>query len=159
MRNLYKKLKSKEYRDAFVAAHIQDGVSFQIRALRDQRKWNQRDLARALKVSQPAIAQYESPERALNLTTLQRVASAFDVALIVRFVPFSELARWAENLSTSALQVPEFEHDLGFSDGGWGSQALTGTARAFTRDWLSLASRREIGGTDAAIGKTSKDAA
>ncbi len=116
MRELYKKLKSKEYRDGFVAAYIQDTVPFQIRALREQRGWYQRDLARALDVSQPAVAQYESPERALNLTTLQRVASAFDVALIVRFVPFSELARWAMGLSASSLGVEGFDHDRGFME-------------------------------------------
>lgn len=116
MNDLHKKLQSKEYRDAFVSAHIQDGVAFQIRALREQRGWNQGTLAGALKVSQPAVAQYESGERTLNLGTLERLASAFDVALVVRFVRFSELARWVSGLTTGSLEVSDFKNDEGFME-------------------------------------------
>lgn len=36
---------------------------------------------------------------------------AFDVALTVRFIPFSELTRWSDTLSEEKLIVPKFEED------------------------------------------------
>lgn len=111
MSTLREKLKSKEYRDAFVRAHIETGVPFQVRAIREQRKMSQERLATLLGTSQPGVARIESPDRRLDLKTLMRVASAFDVALIVRFVPFSNLARWVENLSAETLTVPSFAED------------------------------------------------
>jgi hypothetical protein len=54
----------------------------------------------------------ESPGRGLNLKTLKRVAAAFDVALIVRFVTFGELARWVESLAVGSLDVPSFDQEL-----------------------------------------------
>ena len=37
---LLQKLRQKNYRDAYVAEHVRRGIAHQIRALRDQRKWN-----------------------------------------------------------------------------------------------------------------------
>lgn len=111
MSTLREKLKGKEYRDAFVKAHIETGVPFQVRAIREQRRMSQERLATLLGTSQPGVARIESPDRRLDLKTLMRVASAFDVALVVRFVPFGELAGWVENLSAEALRVPSFAEE------------------------------------------------
>lgn len=123
-RSLKDKLRNKEYRDRFVSAHIDTGLPFQIRALREQRGMTQEDLAHLMDTSQEGISRIESPGRGLAIKTLVRLASAFDVALVVRFVPFSGLARWVTDLSPGALEVPDFEHDPGF-----GSQV------AGTEDW------------------------
>ena len=50
-------------------------------------------------MTQPRISELETPgERKLTIETLLRLASAFDVALQVRFVPYSELVDWTEHL-------------------------------------------------------------
>ena len=57
-------LKDKEYRDAFVEEHINTGLPFQIRALRKQRKWSQKKLARKAEMEQVRISVLEDPNYA-----------------------------------------------------------------------------------------------
>ena len=49
-----------------------------------------------------------------NIETLRRIAEAFDCGLMVRFVPFSELARWSEDFNPETFVVPDFSNDTGF---------------------------------------------
>jgi transcriptional regulator with XRE-family HTH domain len=108
--DLIEQLRDKEYRDAFVASQIDIGIPYQIRALRG--KVGQKELAERAGMKQPRISNIERPGYAnLNLTTLKRIAAAFDVALIVRFAPFSELIDWAESFSTDSFSVPAFDQD------------------------------------------------
>lgn len=107
------RLQSKPYRDAFVASQISVGLPFQIRALREQRGWKQSKLAAEADMLQPRISAMERiGESKFNLETLRRIASAFDVALEVRFVPFSELMDWSERFSPDTFRVPSFTDDL-----------------------------------------------
>ncbi len=46
-----------------------------------------------------------------TLSTLRRVASALDVALVVRFVPFSQLVDYTTNVSPADLHVVSFDAD------------------------------------------------
>ena len=92
--------KSKEHRAAFVASQINIGIPFQIRALRKQRQWDQKVLAEKAGMAQPRIALMERPGHGeLTLKTLKRLADAYDVALVVRFAPFSELVDWSDKFS------------------------------------------------------------
>jgi len=110
---LIENLQDKEYRDAFVSSHINNGIPFQIRALREQRDWTQDDLAKVSKKKQEAICRLENPNYgSFTLATLKEIASALDVALMVRFVPFSELVKWDVNLSNNSLEVVSFKDDL-----------------------------------------------
>jgi transcriptional regulator with XRE-family HTH domain len=107
-------LQDKEYRDLFVAEEIDAGLPFQIRAMRQARGWSQQELADRLEMTQEGVSRLESLNYGrFTLSTLKRLASAFDVALTVRFVPFSELVDWAADLSPAALAVPDFDHDPG----------------------------------------------
>ena len=111
---LIEKLKaSKKSRDAYVASQINVGLPFQIRALRKQREWDQKKLAREAAMLQPRISTMESPGYGNpNLETLKRLASAFDVALVVRFVPFSELIRWSDRFSPDDFKVASFSEEV-----------------------------------------------
>ncbi len=95
-RTLIKRLRrGKAAREGFTNSHISKGIAFQIRAIRDRLNWSQEKLAEEAGMTQNAISRLESPEYGKpTLTTLKRLAAAFDVALIVRFVPFSELVDW-----------------------------------------------------------------
>lgn len=105
-------IKDKKYRDSFVSEHIDTGIPFQIRALRKQRKWIQKELADRTGMAQERISLAENPNYSrFNLKTLKKIASAFDVALIVRFVPISELVEWELNLSSEALETVSYDQD------------------------------------------------
>lgn len=110
---LAQQLRSKGYRDEFVAAQIRVGLPMQCRALRESREWTQPQLAEAAGMSQPRISEIERPgERKLNIETLLRLASAFDVALQVRFVPFSQLVDDDDHLDLDNFQVASFDDDI-----------------------------------------------
>ena len=106
----------KEYREAFVASQIKIGIPFQVRALRTKKAWSQEQLATAANMLQPRISSIETVGGNLRLDTLQRIAAAFDIALVVRFVPFSDLVRWADDFSPDDFAVADFGSDPMFSD-------------------------------------------
>ena len=107
-------LKDKAYRDAFVSATINSGVAFQIRANRLKRNLTQKELGQRAGMKQGFISRLEDPDSGSpNLETLIRVASAFDVALIVRFAPFSDLVTWSVGLRQESLEVSSFGDDRG----------------------------------------------
>lgn len=111
-KQLINELTNKEYRDAFVSAHIDNGIPFQIRALRKQKGWTQKKLAEHIGMKQERISALENPNYSkFTLTTLKKLASAFDVALIVRFAPFGELVKWELELSPEALNPLSFDKD------------------------------------------------
>lgn len=127
------KLQNKEYRDAFVGSQINIGLPFQIRALREQREWNQSELAKRTGMLQPRISAIESPGGSkLNIETLRRLASAFDVGLLIRFVSFSELVDWAEKFSPDTFVVPSFVEDQLSKDSLLRSKAKVASTREAT---------------------------
>lgn len=147
-------LKDKEYRDAFVAASINIGVPAQIRVLRKQRDWSEKRLADEAKMLQPAISRLEDPDRgSVNLKTLLRLAAAFNVGLVVRFVPFSEMVDWKLKLSLKSLEVESFDKDPYF----WGKRKK-GTVASATNEYKGItpteASSNVISLTDHKFNKT-----
>lgn len=112
---LIRGLRNKRVRDLFVAEHISEGVAFQIRAMREKRGWTQGELGeRAGGMKQEQISVLENPNYGRpSLSTLKRIASAFDVVLAVRFVPFSEFIDWTLSLTPEQMKVQGFEEDSG----------------------------------------------
>lgn len=89
------KLDKKEYRDAMVCANISHGVSYQIKKIRKSLGISQADLAVKIGAkSQSIISRLEDPSYGkISITTLEKIASAFDVALIVKFSSFGDFLR------------------------------------------------------------------
>lgn len=111
---LLETFRDKEYRHLFRRASYRRTLAEQVRQMRLSRGWTQAELAGESGKVQETISQLENPNYGnYTLKTLDRLAEAFDVALIVKFVPFSELARWMEELSPEDLAVPDFDHDPG----------------------------------------------
>src|SRR5450432_2620024 len=105
-----KLLRNKEYRDAYVEEKVTTSLPFQIRALREQRDWSQAELGNEADMRQNAISRLEDAENGTpSLTTLLRLAHAFDLALLVKFVPFSRLLREYEDVSFAALSANSIE--------------------------------------------------
>jgi transcriptional regulator with XRE-family HTH domain len=106
-------MKDKGYRHGMVNAQIEIDLPFQIRALRKQRGWTQPELAAKTGMKQPRISNVEKPGVThFSLETLRRLAEAFDVALVVRFAPFSELLNWSRSFSPDEFAVPNFEDEI-----------------------------------------------
>jgi len=112
--------RSPEARARFVESQLRNGIAFQIRALRNRNRWSQPKLAEEVGTTQNQIYRLEKPTTAKpTISTLKRIAAVFDVALIVRFVPFSQVIAWASGapfldrgLSTESLAVPSFAEDI-----------------------------------------------
>jgi transcriptional regulator with XRE-family HTH domain len=115
-KTLFDELKEKEYREAYVSSIVDVGVAFQIRALRDQKHWSQTELAEKAKMQQERISVLENPSHSPTLATLKKLAAAFDVGLIVRFAPFSEVVEQETNTSTESLEVRSFDEEECFKE-------------------------------------------
>ena len=58
---------------------------------------------------------FESPGAAnLTLETLARLAATFNVGLVVKFVPFSDMLRWENNFSQDNFDVVRLGDDADF---------------------------------------------
>lgn len=117
-RDIVRRLRrGKTQRSRFVESHISKTLAFQIRSLRDKEGWSQQRLAEEIGSNQNAVYRAENPSYGKQtITTLKKIAAAFDVALVVRFVPFSELTDWVsgtprviEGLNSEALDVSDFD--------------------------------------------------
>lgn len=111
---LVRKLQSKEYRDAFTAEQIFSHLPLKIRSLRESRHLSQKQLGEKAGVAQAWVSKLEDPNYGkLTLSTLLRLASAFDVGLEVDFVPFSRVLDRALKLSPESFEVRSFAEDVG----------------------------------------------
>lgn len=103
----------KVYRDSFIAAHISNTVASQIAAMREARGWTQTQLADEAGMKQSRISSLEDPNyENFEAGTLRRIASAFDVGLTIKFVPFSEIVQWSTELNAEKITPVRFEADL-----------------------------------------------
>jgi transcriptional regulator with XRE-family HTH domain len=109
-REIFQSLSNKEYRDGFVEAEIDEIIAAQIRTMRTDRGWSQAQLGKHIGMAQGRVSVLEDADYgSYTLSTLKRLASAFDVGLLVRFVPFSELAGRAARLGSENLRVPSYD--------------------------------------------------
>lgn len=109
---LAKRLQAKGSRDRFVESQIRNCIAHQLRTMRLERDLTQKELADLAGKQQEAISRAENPNYGkFTLETLRQLAAALDVALLVRFVPFSELLNRTVNMSPQDLAVPSFVDD------------------------------------------------
>jgi len=112
-KKLIEKLGRKAYRAAYVGEHVRRGIAAQIRAMRDQRGWNQGKLSAELGKPQSVVSRLEDPSYGkVTVQTLLEVAATFDVALQIRFVPFSSFLQQTRDVSTRSMQVVSFNDDF-----------------------------------------------
>jgi transcriptional regulator with XRE-family HTH domain len=104
---------SRKYRQRFVDAFVRQGVASQIQLLRKREGLSQKKLGEITDKKQNAIARLEDPSYGkFTLTTLLELANAFDVALSVRFIPFSELEEQTNNLTPEKLCARRFSDEF-----------------------------------------------
>ena len=109
---VWKSLEDDEYRREY-AADVGTGLAFQIKLIREKNGWTQGQLAEHIGSQQPTISQWENPNYGdFSLNSLKSLATAFDLALMVKFVPFSELVEWDANLTPQRLAPPSFREEV-----------------------------------------------
>ncbi len=69
------------------AAKLAFELGQQVRGMREERGWSQRELAQLTGMTQPAIARFEAGGTTPTLPILERIAIAFDTTLSVDFKP------------------------------------------------------------------------
>lgn len=83
----------------------------QIRGMRAQKKWTQKELARRAGIHWSTVIRLEDDCSNASIRVLERIASAFDVALIIRFGPWSQaLMIWRDG---HAFIPASYEDDQG----------------------------------------------
>jgi transcriptional regulator with XRE-family HTH domain len=108
----WESLRDSEFRKQFIDEHINVGIAFQIRSLRNRQNLTQANLAKRLGVKQPLVSSWEDPNYGkYTLSTLKEVAKVFDVGLLVRFVPFGLLVDWTTDLKPDAIAPPSFSEE------------------------------------------------
>lgn len=108
------KLQDKEYRDAYVRATITHGLAHQIRINRELRNLSQKSLAEKCgkTTTQVAISRLEDPAYGkFTLNTILKVASALDVAVCVRLVPYSKFLLETADKSVFGLFSKSFSEE------------------------------------------------
>lgn len=105
-------LKDPEYRREWAGEHVGVGLAFQLRALREDRGWTQTKLGELSRTKQETLSQWENPNYGnYTLKTLKRLAAAYDVGLLVRFVRFGELIDWTLDLTPERLAPPSYDQE------------------------------------------------
>jgi transcriptional regulator with XRE-family HTH domain len=107
---LVRELSDDEFRHEYMMDQVRLYIAFQIRALREQRRWNQGDLAKAANKTQSVISRLEDPDYGkLSLQSCLEIAAAYDVPLLVQFVEWDDWLARMSNVSPSALRKRSFD--------------------------------------------------
>jgi transcriptional regulator with XRE-family HTH domain len=78
--------------EAYEATRLAYELGRAVRELREDRNWTQTQLADAAGMTQSAVARFEAGGTVPTLPLLERVASALDVDLSVKFEPRGKAA-------------------------------------------------------------------
>ena len=109
---VWKQLHDPEYRRCYMEGYTSMLVPFQIRALRKARDWTQAELGRRAGFSRRRISELEEAgSEPRSLKTLYKIARAFDVGVLVEFVPYSQLVSREQTFHPSLFDVPSFPND------------------------------------------------
>ncbi len=108
-------------RHAYVEAEVITGLAHQVRILRLQRGWTQRELALRLETTQAAVSRLEDPSYGrYSLATLLQLSKVFDTGLQVRFISLVRMLRDTWHPRPAAMAVVPFKDEaesVGFVTG------------------------------------------
>lgn len=111
-RQIRDSLTNQEYRKELAIEHVNTTLAIQIRKMRENHQWKQEQLADRLGKHQETISQWENSDYGrYSIMTLKELAATFDVALLVKFIPFSELVKDMADLSETRLSPPSFSDE------------------------------------------------
>ena len=109
---LRQEFKDKEARHDYADEFLNSYIALQIKTLRLQRGWSQKELGKRAGMKQSRISAMEQADyESWSVQSLKRLAQAFDIALAVHFESFGEFLGQMTSLSRAALERPSFEDD------------------------------------------------
>lgn len=112
---LRRMFRDRMYRRTYMDSFLNTVVAGQIKALREARGLSQKELGEKIKTKQSGISALENVNYSRwSLSTLRKLAEAFDVALVVKFVSFGEAINEVTAFDGSKLNQPSFEEDPAF---------------------------------------------
>lgn len=135
--SLLVEFKDKEFRDVYCGEFLNTSLATQIKVLREQRGLTQMELADVAKMKQSRIAALEDVNYASwTISTLKKLARAFDLALTVRFDSFGCKLDELLSFSRRALERTSFEYDPAFKDSSLEDTTFDGIPQtAYTGDF------------------------
>jgi len=105
-----------EYRHAWADAHLNSMIAMQIKIIREQRGWNQSQLALESEMAQPRISLLEDVNySAWSINTLKRIARSYDLRLRVSFEEFGSLENELGESGKNSFERRSFTEDPSFS--------------------------------------------
>jgi transcriptional regulator with XRE-family HTH domain len=131
-RRVASELSDPEFRNSYKRARVRSKLAYQIKALRKQRDWLQGKLAEIMDKPQSTVSRFEDADYGkLTLETLFEISDAFDLGLVVEFVPYPEFLVRTSNLSPEILECDSFRPEaLAFLTGGMSQASHTQSADA-----------------------------
>ena len=115
--SLVREFRDPEYRHAFADAALGSQIALQIKANRQLRRWSQEELAEKAGMTQSQISRLEDEDYgSWSISSLRRIARAFDLALSVGFQSFPEMLSRDEGITLESLGRPGFDASRGGSE-------------------------------------------
>lgn len=109
--------KDKDYRHGYADEFLNSSIATQIKVLREQRGWSQKELAKHAQMKQPRISVMENVNySSWSINILRKLAEAFDLTLCVSFESFGKRLADIERFSREALERFSFEDDPVFAE-------------------------------------------
>jgi transcriptional regulator with XRE-family HTH domain len=110
---LIEECKDKEYAHAYMDEFFNMSIAAQIKALREQRGWTQKQLAEFSGMKQERISVLEDVDYdAWTVKALRKLANAFDLTVKISFEEFSKAIVDVNNMSQEYLTRTSREEDL-----------------------------------------------
>ena len=108
--NITSHLEDPEFRHAYAASFMNSYVAAQIKTIREQREMTQSQLAELIGTQQAGISRLENVNYdAWKVSTLQKLAKAFDVRLRISFEEFDSLLDEFARFNRSYLERAPYE--------------------------------------------------
>jgi transcriptional regulator with XRE-family HTH domain len=105
--------RDKDYAHAYVDEFLNIYIATQIKVLREQRGWTQKQLAERVGMKQERISLLENANyEAWSIKTLKKLAGAFDLVLSVSFEEFGNRIKLIDDFDRISLQRVSREHEV-----------------------------------------------
>jgi len=151
VKTLAKEFNNKEYAHAYMDDFSNIAIAAQIKVLREQRGWTQKQLADAAEMKQERVSVLEDVNYdAWTIKTLRKLAKAFDLTIKISFEKFSSGILDVSKMSSESLKRTSREEDLrDFSCNGYGhGETLWGKTVTTTKPTLFLVFTNDVAAND-----------
>lgn len=113
MEKTFLSLQNARAREAYIHSELTNGLAHQIRIIRQQRGWTQKQLAEKLSTTQTTVSRLEDPSYGrYSVRSLLALGNIFEVALFVRFLPFSKFLPTTWDTAPENFEAVAYEDEV-----------------------------------------------